>query len=321
VRWYVNDLSVQGQFSDGREFTQALDELLHLRRFSFIAKKLYCTRDEFRNRPVVGDLTVSDVLRSTPFRDFKRRALAWMDKFGPFLEDDRVNLDDDLFMYSGNDVTNQGLAEAARQILSGAYAQTFSFVGGALNFAVRELTVCHGLEDDPIGAVIVKNTWEPEALKRSAVAALPVAVTWSEVLAQCRDRFDSLTFSLAIDQFLEGTPFYSTVRDGVFDLLNVLQNIMENRAPGGKMSNEGMALVQKYFASKQAWFSDESTNNRRLFRSEMTFVDPENIRRRIVCFWHGKIQTPQFRVHFEWPVPAGQPRLKVVYIGPKISKA
>ncbi len=26
----------------------------------------------------------------------------------------------------------------------------------------------------------------------------------------------------------------------------------------------------------------------------------------LLCPWHGKIKTPQFRIHFEWPRPAGQ---------------
>jgi hypothetical protein len=52
----------------------------------------------------------------------------------------------------------------------------------------------------------------------------------------------------------------------------------------------------------------------------MSFVDPENPAKKFFCPWHGKIQTPQFRIHFEWPIPAHQQRLKVLYIGPKITK-
>lgn len=52
----------------------------------------------------------------------------------------------------------------------------------------------------------------------------------------------------------------------------------------------------------------------------MTFSDPSPTGKKLFCPWHGKIKTPQFRIHFEWPRPAGQREIKVVYIGPKITK-
>jgi hypothetical protein len=40
---------------------------------------------------------------------------------------------------------------------------------------------------------------------------------------------------------------------------------------------------------------------------------------KIFCTWHGKVKTPQYRIHFSWPISAVAP-LYVVYIGPKITK-
>ena len=65
--------------------------------------------------------------------------------------------------------------------------------------------------------------------------------------------------------------------------------------------------------------SDTEKRNRR-FAEAMTFNHPETSER-VFCSWHGKIQTPQYRIHFEWPMPDHQDRkLFVAYIGPKITK-
>ncbi|MFN0043644.1 MAG: hypothetical protein ACKVSF_10595, partial [Alphaproteobacteria bacterium] len=95
---------------------------------------------------------------------------------------------------------------------------------------------------------------------------------------------------------------------------------MEDRHPTGAEGPNARELRQQHFVGDRARFSDESARNKVEFSAAMTFVDPDNANRRIFCPWHGKIQTPQFRIHFEWPVPVGQQLLKVLYIGPKITK-
>jgi hypothetical protein len=94
---------------------------------------------------------------------------------------------------------------------------------------------------------------------------------------------------------------------------------MEDRQIDGEAGPRGRELYRQYFIGDRARFSDESTRNKREFRAEMSFADPESEDRVLFCPWHGKIQTPQFRIHFEWPVPVGQRRLKVLYIGPKLT--
>ena len=51
----------------------------------------------------------------------------------------------------------------------------------------------------------------------------------------------------------------------------------------------------------------------------MTFGPPEHADRTLFFPWHGKVQTPQLRVHFSWPVRADK-HLYVVYVDPKITK-
>lgn len=60
--------------------------------------------------------------------------------------------------------------------------------------------------------------------------------------------------------------------------------------------------------------------NQREFCSELTFSDPENAGKFIFAHWHGKISRRFYRIHFEWPITKDMSRLKVLYLGPKITK-
>lgn len=104
------------------------------------------------------------------------------------------------------------------------------------------------------------------------------------------------------------------------ELLNLLDKLSESVDSQGQLSAAGKELQQIHFNGEKAWFSSDSEGSKRDFGKGMTFPDPADSSRSIQCFWHGEIKTPQFRVHFEWPLSIGTKRIKVTYIGPKISK-
>ena len=68
-----------------------------------------------------------------------------------------------------------------------------------------------------------------------------------------------------------------------------------------------------------AMFSDSSDTEKDDFASELRFRHPDRPDERLFCPWHGKVQTPQLRVHFSHPIRADVP-LYVVYVGPKLTK-
>ena len=70
----------------------------------------------------------------------------------------------------------------------------------------------------------------------------------------------------------------------------------------------------------RALFSGESAGNQDTFRAQMTFPDPDDADKNIFAHWHGKISHRFFRLHFEWPVPAKEKHMKILYLGPKITK-
>jgi hypothetical protein len=78
-------------------------------------------------------------------------------------------------------------------------------------------------------------------------------------------------------------------------------------------------LYAAHFVGEKAWLTDSSDAEKRQFRSELTFPNPEKSGQHLFCSWHGKVKTPQLRIHFSWPIAANTP-LYIVYVGPKITK-
>ncbi len=87
----------------------------------------------------------------------------------------------------------------------------------------------------------------------------------------------------------------------------------------GQRTPEGNRLYDKHFTGKKAWFSPSSETERQKSKKKLTFRHPTRKGESLFCPWHGKVKTPQLRIHFSWPVSTVEP-LFVVYIGQKITK-
>jgi hypothetical protein len=103
-------------------------------------------------------------------------------------------------------------------------------------------------------------------------------------------------------------------------LLTILEQIALETLPDSSLTPAGMELLRKFFQGANPPFTDESVPNKRDFAKDLSFPDPANGQQILFCPWHGKISSGFFRIHFEWPRPRGQRQIKVVYIGPKITK-
>jgi hypothetical protein len=126
--------------------------------------------------------------------------------------------------------------------------------------------------------------------------------------------------SIYEDERLAREPFDAVIRDRVIALLGYLDLYVSNLQPNGAEGIIAQQIVRDHFVGDRALFSGESPTNQRQFLRELTFDDPDNSGQSIFAHWHGKISHRYFRLHFEWPVPAGATVLKVVYLGPKITK-
>lgn len=284
-------------------------------RIPMLEKQLFCSRT-LHTRLVTQNMNFRQAVQSAPNRQILQLILAWLTKYGPFWEDDRESNAEDYFEQNGQDVTDLGLGEAARRRLSGQCASSFSFRQGGFDYTPIEIR--QGLPENIINTVLVRNIWDMAALRQNAQNAVPAPVNWLQMLEQAQGRFDKLTIYPDSITPLRGEPFSQYVVERVFELLGVLQEFMECLHVNGNYSERNNELIATHFSGTKAWFSDESDTNRRDYSKELTFVDPEN-GGNVFCPWHGKIKTPQYRIHFEWPV-GSKSVLRIFYIGKKITK-
>ncbi len=317
MEWHINDLSLSGQYADPHAFRAALVPLLQLRiRDPLLRGCFYCSRT-LHACQVTAIHDLKSAVYATRDRTYIRLALEWSSSAGPFWDDERQPNDDDYFQYQDTDVTDQGLGEAARRILVGNEANTYSFE--LSGFATSPLAVQHGLVEEPLGFIDVVNHWTIAQLE-AALATCRVINNWNDVQVEINRRFGQLIIAANVMDDLISTPFSKYLASRIFILLDVLNNLVIESDVNGQLSHAGIALRENYFVGEKALFTDESESNKVKFRYEMTFADPRDANQKIFCPFHGKIKSPQLRIHFEWPRPRGQREIKVVYIGPKITK-
>lgn len=318
-RAFLNDLSVEG-FPTADAVTGVLKELVASRRLSpNLARALYCSKGTAMLKGQSGQPLIG-AIQELP-RDEKAAVLQWLGRAGPFIEDDLTDVADNLYYHASHDVTDQGLGEAARQVQVGSNPISFSLSHrNDLDFSSDQLDVLHGLMEAPFEQVGVPNTNNIAELIRVANSSVPEPVSWSELILYCRNRFSSLTIGGHCEEVLRPLPFYPIASRRIIELLTVLNQMGSEIGTDGSLTAEGEQLKQKYFVGAKAWFTDEAPGNKRDFATEMNFPDPIHSGETLQCFWHGKIKTPQFRIHFQWPLEAGSTVIKVPYIGPKISK-
>ena len=323
MEWHINDLSIAGQFADPQSFKAVLEPLLQMRsREKHLRDSLFCSRF-FHARPATTTSSIQQAVIATGDDLFKRLVLEWLGKAGPFWDDERQSNADDYFEYHGYDVTDQGLGEVSRRILVEIEASSFSFEGSPLGFTESPLSIQHGLPEEPIGTVSIPNCWELDKLKGSIDLLVPLN-SWQDLKNEISRKFDQLIISAdAIDELFP-TPFTRSLKNRILKLLGILNDLVIESDEDAKLSQKGKEILANHFAGacdpKQPLFKPESSTKKNNFKSELTFRDPSDVSKTIFCHWHGKIQTPQTRIHFEWPRPSGQRKIKVVYIGPKITK-
>lgn len=326
MRWYFNDASLQGQFAAPADSTNPsaatpvesfLAELLAVRPR---IHPLRVTRT-LATRQVNPGVTLRAALQQSRKADLRRQVFVWLDRTGPFMEDDRLYEVDDLFEYRDLDVTYSGLGEAARRVKAGEQAHTFSVPGGIVSFAVSSLDVDHGLREERLGVVPVPNVWTIPDLLAGAANDPPI-VNWRVLIEVARLRFPRLVIPDSVHQhkMLAREPYSDVIGTRVLTLLGHLNAYMAGRGPDGAEGPAAREIVRQFFEGDRAAFSGESEGNQNRFRSAMTFPAHGSDDETIFAHWHGKISYRVFRLHFEWPVPQNANVLRVVYLGPKLTK-
>lgn len=320
MRWYLNDASLQAQFTDLTQFESNLRDLLGARsRVPAIKQNLRSTRS-LREAMAGPGVSVRQFLQRCRDKDLRTAAFTWLDRTGPFVDDDRLEEQDDYFEYVDAEVTATGLGEAARRTKAGEDCATYSFEGGATDFAVNPLEVDHGLPEDRYGRYAVRNYWKLDALVQHALSGGPTIVSWRALVEGARARFPHLEIAeLHENTMLAREPFEASVRDRALALMGMLDAYMAGRGEDGAEGDASKAVIDTHFKGERALFTGESTTNEMKFRKEMTFKGCD--KREVFAPWHGKISHRFFRMHFEWPLSPERRKLAVLYLGPKITKS
>ena len=342
----LNDLSIEGQFPTRAEFQESIRRILAIRRIvemsdsaPGLVRRIYCHRN-IVNRHIDADasITVYDAVLKMP-RDEKVSLLAWFGKNGPYLEDaleedalEEDALEEDaleprpgrpgperpLLAVDDEVVTDTAVGEAAYCSNQGLDRRLVSFAPSQWERSPVTVTM---LLDDGDTNIPVENYWTQADLETALQAAEPPISDWTRLEAVCRAKFQRLQFSAECFQKLKGRPFVPAVSDGILRRLKVLDDLMGERDSTGNWRS--MPTFQNHFAKSNDRFSDssDSEKNDRGDQQRLTFPHPDKPGEFLFCPWHGKLgrQRNLYRIHFSWPLSAGEP-LYVVHVGEKLTK-
>jgi len=312
----VNDLSIHGQFPDIESFRAAIAQLMGMRnlcrKFSL---ELYCNKNMAHAQVTDGLVMPQAIQRFS--QPEKSALMQWITKKGPYWEDFREHGADDYLECNEHIVTDSAIGEAAFRCLHSGNCQLVSMVPS--NWEVSPLAVYWRESGNGDLDVQVINHLTIDTLAAALRSEPPPLESWEQLEAACRARFPNLKLSDDVFASLSGHPFVPGAAQRIIERLDVLDRFRICFDVDGNRNPEGNQIYQNHFTGDKAWFSDSSDDEKRDFKKELTFKHPDNVGKTLFCTMHGKVKTPQIRIHFSWPITA-ETTLYIVYVGYKITK-
>lgn len=311
----VNDLSIQGQFTDIESFREAIIRLMGMRNLCRkFGHELYCHKN-MANAQVTNAMKMPQAIQHFP-RPEQSALMQWLTRNGPYWEDYQEHGSDDYFECNDEIVTDSAVGEAAYRCFHAGMCQLVSMIPS--DWEESPLSVWwrdNGDVDKQVGVINHLDAGTIEEVLRNEQAPLE---SWVQLEATCRARFINIRFAEDAFSPLSGHPFVPGAAQRIIERLDILDRL-KTCFHGGTRTPEGNLIYQKYFTGDKAWFSDSSDGEKREFKRELTFKHPDNAGETLFCPMHGKVKTPQIRIHFSWPV-TDNTELYVVYVGYKITK-
>ena len=312
----LNDLSVHGQFTDVAEFRQSLASVMAMRNTARrFGREVYVHRNVV-NCPIAAKLSVFGALQSPTLRNERRAFLGWFTKRGPFWSDDMRHSPDDYLECSSEVVTETAVGEVAFCLTLDVDRRLVSFVPSNWECSPISVRYVSSITTD----IEVSNYWQTQQLEAALQQAAPPIASWAELAAVACSRFQRLAFSANCFSALDGQPFAPGAAERIISRLEILNRLMGEIDCTGRRTPEGHRLYQDYFTGDRAWFSDSSDTEKNEFRRQLTFPHPEQPSRSLFCPWHGKVNSPTYRIHFAWPPERPGAPLFVAYVGLKITR-
>lgn len=311
----VNDLSLHGQFRDTTGFKEAVSRVMAMRSIAFrFDREIYCHRNLGAAR-ITPTMSMYQALQLLSM-DQKRSISTWLTKQGPFWEDTRTHSENDYIECKDEVVTNTSLGEAAYCWFNGISRNLVSFTPSDWSFSPITAKIVP-ISGNDIEVQIANYFNQAELEIALQKAEVPIS-SWKQLELGSKKRFSHICFSDDCFAPLYGHPFSDGASQRILALLDILDRIKASIDQSGQLTAAGQELYQDYFVGEKARFSDSSDSEKNDFKAKLTFRHPREKGGYLFCPWHGKIKTPQFRIHFSFPIQAKEP-LYIVYIGPKIT--
>ena len=314
----VNDLSVHEQFPDAESFSQAFGRLMRMRSTAENhGHPLQCDRAFLSTAPIPGMSLQQVIGRLKITVNEKRYALSWLGKAGPFWSDRQHHGPDDYLEQRGNVVTDNALGEAAFRCMHRVECGLVSL--SPSDWESTPLEVTWRRDDSSLDRTAsIQNWWDAESLADGLSGVAEPIKSWDALRTTSISQFRRLTFADACFSPLVSTPFQPSSANRIQVLLDTLDRLAGEFDESGKRTAAGERLLRDHFSGGTAWFSDSSATEKRDFEDALTFAHPEDSRKQLFCPWHGKERHQTLRLHFSWPIKAGEP-VYVVYAGRKLT--
>lgn len=312
----ANELSVERQFRERALFHSALSRLLSLRKVAQdFDREVRCHRLFAQIEPIPG-IPFRQAVQGMN-RDRVRTVLQWVDRSGPFWDDEWRQGGGDRVKYGGASVTDTAVGEAAYRAWEGEECGLVSARPGEWDFSpVPVMFEPRGTSDEQ--HLEIENWREPETLRTRLESMEPPPGSWASVEGVARRRYSGLRFAVECFIPLRGVPFNRSAAERVLHLLRMLDRLARAFDEDGRRTAGGHRIYSQHFTGATAPFSDSSDSEKREFARQLTFPHPDEPGSFLFCPWHGKAHRLLLRLHFSWPIRAGEP-VYVVYVGRKLT--
>lgn len=317
MKFLLNDLSVEGQFSSLSDFANAVENLMRIRSVIRSAgRELLCNRSLIHAK-VTATQMMAQAIQAMP-REKRLAWTQWITKSGPYWLDDREHSDDTWMQLSdGRIVTSTAIGEAA--FCTSRFIVRHLVSTDLPEWQIDPLEI-HWIKSDDVSEIVhVGNHWTTASVQQ-AIRLLPLPFdSWQTLEDFSKRTCEFLHFSEDAFETLRPHPYHHGAAERLLIRLNVLNRISGGVTSDGERTDECNDLLAMHFSGTKAWFTDSSPSEKNEFANELSFKHPTMTGEKIDCTWHGKVKTPQLRIHFSWPIIAGT-RIFVPYAGPKLTK-
>lgn len=277
-------------------------------------RDIYCHRNLVYTQ-ATATMTLPQAVKSLSQAE-RSAVMQWIDRQGPFWNESRTHDPNEYFECNGQVVTDSAIGEAAFRRFNGLDWSLFSLTPSTWG---QSPLIVEWKKTHKDQSIDVLNHITLASLDQALRTAPSTIDSWSKLSEAAKARFTKISFSNDAFTPLQGHPFVFGAAERIIERLDILNKFLTCFDNNGVRTKEGHSIYQEYFTGDKAWFSDSSDREKIDFKNELTFGNPIENDKKIFCPMHGKVKSPQLRIHFSWPIQAKNP-FYVVYVGPKITK-